>query len=494
MSQIRAWASAPSTMFGAFVASVVVTYLIPKQTQWLPQVGAVAVPIPLFPIPSYIWQTVGWIALLGLFTTLLITGENGMSNDWPDRSARRATMLTLAAMWAFSLVARIVTGKASEPSMGPFAVIAAAGLIVTAAIIALRPPRATAVIGGILLAAVAVRLIGIALTPLDKDYSDNLPAIVVGLERLVHGQTPYAFIDFGTHVNPLGYLPWTILGYLPAFVAGFDIRVTNVLLSLAAAVTVLLLVARLALPRKAGQALGLLVVLVYAAPNAIGFDLYTEWQFFSFALILTFALLTMGRLRIAAVSFGFALAAMPTALYCAPALCGYVIRKKGWREFAILAAIAAAVTSPIAVFLLWDRNAFIGAFTSAPLEYWQRLDSGDASWPYLLAWHGILLGQLRILQFAILAIVGFLAWQVRTPLGALRVAIVSYLGLTLSGPFIAPHIFSPVLLLVLIATATRVAERSDASRDRSPHARRPNRVQNYRQSQRAARVMSCSRI
>jgi len=435
-----------------------VTYLIPKQTQWLPQAGSVAVPISLFPVPAYVWQTAGWIVLFALFAILLMRSDSGHEQGWPNRSARRVTVATLALMWAFALVARILTGKTYEPAISPFAVAVAAGLLFVASLIALRPPRTAIIVAGLFASGFLARVIGIAFTAMDKDYSDNLPAILAGLERLVHGQTPYIFVDFGTHVNPMGYLPWTVLSYLPPFALGFDIRVTNVLLSLAAAAYLLVIVTRLPLSRPARNSLGLLVGLIYAAPNSIGFDLYTEWQFFTLALIVAFGLLVMGRLRFAAASYGFALAAMPMALFCAPALCGYVIRRRGWREFAILAAIAAASASPIVFVLIWDSGAFVAAFTSAPLEYWQRLDSGDPSWPYLLAWHGWLLGQLRFVQLAILAGAVALAGRVRTPFGALRLGIASYVGLSLSGPFIAPHVFSPVLWLLLMAAAVRASE------------------------------------
>jgi len=187
--------------------------------------------------------------------------------------------LALAAMWAFALITRIVVGKTTELPFGALAV-GAAGLTLLAISIAVRPPHATVMIGGMLLGGATARVIGIATTPMDKNYSDNLPAIVIGLDRLVHGLTPYAIVDFGTHVNPMGYLPWTVLSYLPPFVAGFDIRVTNLVLSLGFAVTILLLLKQLALPAPARSVFGLLAALLYASPNLIGFDLFTEWQFF----------------------------------------------------------------------------------------------------------------------------------------------------------------------------------------------------------------------
>ena len=459
MVGIRAWMSAPRTIFGLFVASVVVTYLIPKHTQWLPRPNAEAVPVALSPIPNYLWQTSGWIVLIALFITLLRWTGRGAPDDWPDLSARRMTLLALAGLWSFALVSRIVTGKASEASITPLALVIVAGVVGAAAFMALRPPRTSVVIGGVLLGGVVARLVGITLTPLDKDYSDNLPAILVSLDRLVHGQTPYAMIDFGTHLNPMGYLPWTVLGYLPPFIAGVDIRFTNLVLSLAVVVSVLLFLARLGLPRKAEHAFGLLAALIYAAPNAIGFDLHTEWQFFTLALVSAFALLGLGRLRIAAASYGLALGAMPVAALCAPALCGFVIRTKGWREFVSLSAIAAAFASPIVIFLLWDANAFLGTVTSAPLSFAQRLAAGDPSWPYLLAWHRLPYGALSMLQLGISALVVFLSWRTRTPSQALRLAVATYLALTLT-PFIAPHVFSPLLWLVMLAIALRVAERT----------------------------------
>jgi len=66
-------------------------------------------------------------------------------------------------------------------------------------------------------------------------------------------------------------------------------------------------------------------------------------------------------------------------------------------------------------------------------------------------------------QLAILALVAWFAWRVRSPFDALRLAVASYLGFALSGPLIAPHMFSPVLWLVLVATAVRFAGPSRAT-------------------------------
>jgi hypothetical protein len=437
-------------------------YVINKHPQYQPQEHELSAPVPLLPIPIVVWHTIGWLIFgTGLWTLFASRAEWAPSAD--DVPLRRSALATLALAFAIELVARLsgvgFFGLEQRVGWAGLLVPGTLGLLALAAL--LRWPPATPVLTLLMLAGgLGVRLSWLALVPPDPKHSDNMFVIRGGFERLVAGQTPYAYFDFGTHTNPMPYLPWTFLSYLPPFLARLDLRVTSIVLSLA---LVLLLWALFrALPMSPTVRNGLVLVLgvLYALPLSISLDVQTEFPMFNLMLVLTFALIALRRLHPAAVVYGVALGAMPVALYTvAPLLC-FTVRGRPWRQAASLVAIVLVVAGvPVLAFLFWDPHAFLWAVSYVPREAWKSLDNGHWDTPFTpIVWHR-LGGWLRAVQVAWFLVFATLAWQrLRTVHGLIALAAGSHLALVLSGPYVGPHLVQVVLFLAVLGEAVRAAE------------------------------------
>jgi hypothetical protein len=282
-----------------------------------------------------------------------------------------------------------------------------------------------------------------------------------GLDRLVAGQTPYAFFDFGTHANPMPYLPVTFLSYVPAYLLGLDLHSVGFGLSLALLGVLALTLRGLAVPAEVRQGALLALAVFYALPLSVSLDVQTEWQVFNFALVGVFCLVALGRLRLAAVSYGLALAAMPVALFCAAPLVAYALRVRPRAEVGWLTLIVAGVAAlPIIPFLAWDAGAFIWAVSYVPREAWgltPTLNTLPYEWPYRFLWADM--PGLRLVQLALLVGFGFAAWRyARQAHTLIALSAASYLALVVtSGSYIGPHMFTVVPLLVLLADVARPA-------------------------------------
>jgi hypothetical protein len=197
----------------------------------------------------------------------------------------------------------------------------------------------------------------------------------------------------------------------------------------------------------------------YALPLSVSLDVQTEWQAFNLALLGTFCLVAVGRLRLAAVAYGLALAAMPVALFCAAPLAAYALRTRSRREVLSLASIAGGVAAvPILAFVAWDAGAFLWAVSYVPREAWgltPTLNRLPYEWPYRFAWQD--LPGLRLVQLALLAGFGVLTWRyARRPHAVIALGAGSYLALVAtSGSYIGPHMFQVVPLLAILAECVR---------------------------------------
>src|SRR5437667_8207169 len=116
---------------------------------------------------------------------------------------------------------------------------------------------------------------------------------------------------------------------------------------------------------------------------------------------------------------------------------------------------------PIAVFLVWDAQAFITQVLNTPRLSWLDLDMLAANpsalpkyLPYLGVWHllgGTTLRALYPALFLVLAAAS-MAWA-RTLYAALAWATVCYLVMVLAGPYVKPHMLQVVLYLTLLTAA-----------------------------------------
>lgn len=450
-----------SARFGLLIALFVVFYLTYRNTVWLPRAGRAPEELTLLPVSSVVWHTVGWTIFTVLLLTLFTTSRRP-SPPASDLPLRRLTLLALFAAYAVTGLERVATGRTFglDERLGPVALVGALLVALAVAVALLRWPPPTAWLLGVFLAAgVALRLALLALIQPDAAFSDNLPAIEMSLTRLMDGQTPYAIHDFGDHTNPMPYLPLTFLVYLPAHLLGLDIRLTNLVLTVALTGLCWLLLRTLPLPPTTRRGLALAVGLLLVLPERLSKDVYTEWQLFNLLLVLAFGLLVLARFRAAAVAYGASLAAMPVGWFVAPPLLLLAMRTRPLREVATLGAIVAAFGGlPTLAFILWDAEAFLSAFFFGTTGLWVSLAAGESGLPLML-WHGWLGGWLLAVQAALVLAVTVLSWRrLRTARGLIALGASLYLGLIITGPHIAQYMTTVVLYLALLQEAVRAAD------------------------------------
>lgn len=223
----------------------------------------------------------------------------------------------------------------------------------------------------------------------DRLTGDMLPTIDRSLDELLAGRFPY--VNFPP---PMPYLPGTFLAYLPPKILGLDLRLSNLVLDLIAAIAVM----RFALdfrkrpfdpvggtPPRLGLSAGQVALPL--------FMLHPSWIFYSVNTQFSPSLLATALLGLAvrsatprwqAVSLGFAIGSNQMLVATGPILFGFWLSQYGCRRAFGLAALAIGVfLALIAPFLLWNPRQFIlvaflsrgafppelmsGRFTIAPL-------------------------------------------------------------------------------------------------------------------------------
>jgi hypothetical protein len=442
------------------LALILVFYLGFRHSIRVPRPGQLPETFAFVPVAQEVWQSVWWLVFVALLLVLFAPSPRPMPPA-SDLLIRRLVLLALFASYAVTAAKRLSKGHTFglAEAVGPDAVAAVGALGVGLAIALLRWPPTTAwLLGALIALGVIARLVLKVLIPPDPAFADNLPAIERSLERLMSGATPYAIHDFGTHTNPMSYLPLTFLSYLPTHVLGIDIRVTNTVMSLALTAWCWYVLRALALPTTMRNGLALVVALLFALPLRISQGLFAEWAPFNLLVALTFGLLMLARVRLAAAAYGAALAAMPVAAFVAPVLLAVALRTRPLREVLLLGGIVVAVgLTPTALFVLWDAPAFFGAFLLGTTGYWGILASGEPDMPLLL-WHRWLGAWLLAVQAALVLGAAALAWaRVRTVRGLIALGAGLYLGLVITGPHIALYMTTVVLYLAVFEEAARAS-------------------------------------
>jgi hypothetical protein len=325
---------------------------------------------------------------------------------------------------------------------------------------------------------VLARIVLVAVVPLDPEYADNLSAILLSLPVLLTGHTPYIFHNFGNHVNPMPYLPWTVIGYIPAYLFGIELRWTNIIISTSLPLIIWWLGRTARLTSISRYRLLLLISLYYALPIAVGKDLYTEWQLFTAMIALTFSLLILRRARPAAAAFGVAAGAMPVAAFFVVPLLLHTWRTRPRAELLVLAAIIGATAGiPALIFLGLDPAAMISALVSPTQEFSEKLARGETTWPYLMIWHTVLGRWLILLEPIVLVVIALLAWRfAESARLTVAVSTLGYLALVLVAPLVVPHMFMPLLPLIVIGEAARAMVLPRAVSPRAPRAAPAHRI------------------
>jgi hypothetical protein len=422
--------------------------------------------LSLIPVWAPLWYTGVWLLFAAIVVTVFLA-RRGVPPRGTNLGMRRATVVGVGLIFTVELATRFATHHVPGGlSLNPLIQAACGiGLAAVIALVAARPPRCGMLVGLLFAAGLVMRLLGLATIKPDSEFADNLPAIAAALDRLVHGATPYGFYTFAQHSTSMAYLPLTFLAYLPAYLAGLDIRATNVVLSLSEDVAVLLIIRTLRVPEPARSGLFLVCAVNYVLPLNLGHDLHNEFQMFDLALVIGLGLVVTSRFRPAAVLLGVALGAMPTGLFCAAALLSYGARRTTRRELCrLLLVVASIATLPLLVFLIKDAAAFMQAVTYEAGVQWGHVNGAlDGSWPYAALWFG-LGDSLKLVQVGLFAaLASAAAIRVRTAAGAAQLAAVSYLVMLLTGPQSGSHVLAVVVPLVLVAEAARLAQRTPAS-------------------------------
>jgi hypothetical protein len=388
--------------------------------------------------------------------------DEGMRRVWID--------LLAGALFLLSLINLLYDAGVGHPAPATWAILLGAGLpaalllggLIASAggLVLLRPARFLAAAIG---AGLALRLIGIAVIPLTIRLGDMLPLLQMSTARILHAQNPYIVYQMPWDL-PLTYWPLTVLSYLPAALAGIDLRWVNLLFGPLVGALLLLAGGRRG-PGPAAHAFGLL----YLAPGMFQWDISTAappywlWLCVAFATAVGAARARPGWL-LPGAGVGAALAAAPLALPFAPFL-GASWLAQGWRV-ALRRVVVAGVVFALLVgpFLLWGRRGFldgaIGWFNDLerlPLLKWQT----DKSWALEVGlagpfWYNGLQDWLKPLQMILVGGLGvvLLALRlrpVRTPAAALRWGAAAYLLFMVVNPVIWPYLYVPALLALAFA-------------------------------------------
>jgi hypothetical protein len=388
-----------------------------------------------------------------------------------DEVMRRVWIgLLAAALFLLSLVNLLYDAGVGHPAPATWAIVLGAGLPATlllggliagaGGLVLLRPARFLAVAIG---AGLALRLIGIAAIPLTIRLGDMLPLLQMSTTRILQAQNPYIVYQMPWDL-PLTYWPLTVLSYLPAALAGIDLRWVNLLFGPLVGALLLVAGGRRG-PGPAAHAFGLL----YLAPGMLQWDISTAappywlWLCVAFATAVGAARARPGWL-LPGAGVGAALAAAPLALPFAPFL-GASWLAQGWRV-ALRRVVVAGVVFALLVgpFLLWGRRGFldgaIGWFNDInrlPLLKWQT----DKSWALEVGlagpfWYNGLQDWLKPLQIVLVGGLGVILpalrlRPVRTPTAALRWGAAAYLLFMVVNPVIWPYLYVPALLALAFA-------------------------------------------
>ena len=457
-----------SARFGLLIALILIFHVTYRHTVWLPRAGQHPEAFTFLSISDATWHSAGWLAFFAVLLTLFAPSVRPVAPA-SDLPFRRLTVLALVVAYSVTAVLRLATGRTFgiAESVGPGVLALVAVLALGCAVALVRwPPPTSWLLGAMLAFGVVLRAALQALIPPDAGFADNLPAIEMSLDRLRAGLTPYAIHDFGSHTNPMPYLPLSFLVHLPAHLLGLDIRVTNLVLATALTLVAWLFLRALPLPATARSGLALATGVLFVLPVRLSHDLFTAWPLFNLLLTCAFGLVALARMRLAAAFYGASLAAMPVAAFVAPPLFLLAVRTRPLREVAVLAAIVAAVGGlPTLLFILWDADAFFRAFLFGTTGLWGSLAAGRSELPLML-WHGWLGGWLLAVQAALVAAVVILSWtRLRNVRGLIALAAVLYLGLVITGPHIAQYMTGVVLYLALLHEAARAAAVTPGDRE-----------------------------
>lgn len=344
-----------------------------------------------------------------------------------------------------------------------------------------RPLPTAWLLFSIVLLGSLVRVASFSYVPIDPARDDMLPLVQQALNQLLAGQTPYTIYQMPWDL-PLTYLPVTWLAYLPTYLIGLDIRLTNLLAELGIGATIVWLTLRMSSNSSATPGNPddsdqpdcwhfpmLLWAWFFLQPTALNWSLATtapvQWALLSLTLTLVIA----NRHLPAALALGLLGAATPLAAIIAPFVLLHWLRAHGWWHTLILAGLAGLLAALfILPFLLWSPEHFrLGAwrwFNDNELYPRLRWDM-DHTWARQVGFSGIFwrhgfVGLLKPLQAVLLASLIIVYWRWGASVRQLAPVIVAaFLLFMVFNPVLWPYLYTPALVVALLALVPTGAQR-----------------------------------
>jgi hypothetical protein len=386
---------------------------------------------------------------------------------------RRLVLLLLLLAWLATLANMALF---LLPTVGPLSALVMGGGLLALALAVVWPPPTVWVLALAVGLGTFARLASFAHVPIHPSHSDMLPLVVGALKNVLAGHSPYTLYHMPWEL-PLTYLPVTWLAYLPPFLAGLDVRITNLLAELGVGGALLWLALVRSRQSAGGQSvrgreeIGLLLWgWFFLQPSTLNWSLSTTipvlWALLSLLLVLVVA----GRLGWAALVFGLCLAASPIAALVGPFVLLCWLWAAGWRRTLVLAATAAGVAALCIVpFWRWSPEQFLFGtwrwFNDNNLYPRLRWDM-DNTWAVHVGFSGVFwrhgwVSLLKPMQAAlVLALAGFYAlWRAPAHLIAPLVAAAVLLFMVFN-PVLWPYLYTPAMVAALVALVSLVPAHS----------------------------------
>ena len=324
-------------------------------------------------------------------------------------------------------------------------------------VLALRRAPATLIAAVAFVLGTAIRFLHIKYVPLEPARGDMLPLVQQAIGNLLAGRSPYTAYSMPWEL-PLTYLPLTWLAYLPAFVAGIDLRWTN-LVAEAGLLGAALFVCRQQPPEHRQRTTDSTLVLwawIFLSPTVIHWDMVTSAPIGWAALAWPLALIVAGQNRATAVALGLAAATTPLIAVVTPLIALRWWRTGGLRELlgrgVMAAAIAALLLAP---WFIWAPGPFLDGtvrwfndLQRFPGQKWEA----EGTWAMITGFSGFFWewgreGWLKPIQaVAVAAIAGLYLARGTTRVDLLGYATAALLIFTLFNPVLWPYLYNPALI------------------------------------------------
>ncbi len=412
------------------------------------------------------------LLLLGIAFGWVVTAFSGTCGRFDRQSVARVSRILKRPVALLMLLAWLATlydyrAFFAPDGMPMIAVSLAIGTLFFVVVL-VRPLSPGYLVAGAVLLGTVVRLVSMASVPIDPAHDDMLPLVQGALGQLLAGESPYAVYEMPWDL-PLTYLPVTWLAYLPAYLLGVDMRVTNLLAELAIGATIAWLVSE-QVGRKKPESLwynaaGLLLwAWFFLQPTALNWTLSTTAPVQWALLGLLLALVMRRRFWLSAVLLGLTAAATPLVSVVAPFVLLHWLRSLGWRHTLTLVMCAGLLATVIILpFFFWAPDQFVLGvwrwFNDNDLYPRLRWDMGH-TWAHHVGFSGMfwrhdLVNLLKPLQAVMLISLALIYWLRQATLSALLpLCVAAFLLFMLFNPVLWPYLYNPALIAALIAVST----------------------------------------